>query len=78
MIYLYSVKQVSKLTCSSYFPFSAFIDVNIIFQVDLYPAAVSLVVENDLLTRQAHLREGKLFSGRSTEIIIKLGPRANI
>lgn len=61
MIHLYSVKQVSKLTCSSYFPFSAFIDVNIIFQVDLYPAAVSLVVENDLLTRQAHLTEGRLF-----------------
>lgn len=61
MIHLYSVKQVSKLTCSSYFPFSAFIDVNIIFQVDLYPAAVSLVVENYLLTRQAHLREGRLF-----------------
>lgn len=62
MIHLYSIKQVSKLTRSSYFPFSAFIDFNIIFQVDLYPAAVSLVAESDLLSRQAYLRKGKLFS----------------
>lgn len=57
MIHLYSVKQDSKLTCSSYFQFSAFINVNIILQIDLYPAAVNLVVENDLLTRQAHVRD---------------------
>lgn len=44
MIPLYEL----KLTCSSYFPVSAFIDLYIVFQVDLYPATVGLVVKSDL------------------------------
>lgn len=42
----------SKLTSSRYFPVSAFIDLHVIFHVDLYSAAVRLVVENDLLTKE--------------------------
>lgn len=49
MVALYTLRE---LTCSGYFPVSALIDVYIVFQVDLYPAAVSFVIESDLLTRQ--------------------------
>lgn len=37
-----------KLTCAGYFPVFALVDVNIILQVNLYPATVRIVVEGDL------------------------------
>lgn len=40
-----------KRTCSGYMPVFAFVDVYVVFQVDLYPATVNLVVESNLLTR---------------------------
>lgn len=39
-----------QLTHSSYPPVQAFIYIYVVLQVDLYPAAVTLVVESDLLT----------------------------
>lgn len=54
-----SKNQVSKLTCSNYFPVSAFVDLYIVFQVNLDPATVSLVVESDLLKQTAAFKGGQ-------------------
>lgn len=48
-----------KLTCAGYFPVFALIDVNIILQVNLYPAAVRVVVEGDLWTGQFEVMREK-------------------
>lgn len=50
--FVHSKTGLRTLTGSGYFPVFALVDVYIVFQVDLYPAAVSLVVKRDLLARQ--------------------------
>lgn len=40
--------QLRGLTCTRYFPVFALVDVDVIVQVNLYPAAVGMVAEGDL------------------------------
>lgn len=49
-----------KLTRAGYFPVFALVDVNIILQVNLYPAAVCVVAEGNLWTGQFWVMRGKV------------------